>query len=386
MTDPYKALGVGRSASQDEIRKAFKALARKYHPDRNQKPGAEERFKEASQAYEVIGDAKKRKLWDDFGEASLQSGFDPEHARHARNPFTGGASFDDFFSSFFTTGGQRGQQARPGPGPGAGTGAGPRRGGPRPDDGTRSQTWSRPPPRPRSAPGADLKAETRVPLIVAIQGGEVTVDLERPKPGSAGRKLPCSTCRGTGRQTIRQFGMEATIRCENCGGNGEVPAGGAADTERVSLKVRIPPGVTEGQSLRLRGQGAKGIGGAPDGDLVLVIHVQEDPRLTREGRDLLLEVPITFGEAIRGARIEVNTPSGRFKVKVPPMAQNGSRLRLRSKGIAGTGVEGPGDLYLVLRPQLPEESSEELTELADRLEPLYEGKVREGLDFPAPNS
>ena len=374
MKDPYKALGVGRSASQDEIRKAYKALARKFHPDRNQKPGAEERFKEVSQAYEVVGDAKKRKLWDEFGEASLHSGFDPEQARSHRNPFAGGAGFDDFFSSFFTTGGQRGQ-----PGPRRGT-------PPRPDDGTRSETWTRPGPRPRSAPGADLRAETRVPLVVAIQGGEVTLDLDRPKPGTGGRTLPCSTCRGSGRQTIRQFGMEATIRCESCGGQGEIAAGGAADTERISLKVRIPSGVKDGQSLRLRGQGAQGVGGAPDGDLVLIVHVAEDPRLTRDGRDLLLEVPITVAEAIRGSRIEVNTPAGRFKVKVPAMAQNGSRLRLRGKGIAGTSVEGPGDLYLVLRPQLPDEPCDTLTELADRIEPLYGDKVRAGLDFQAPNS
>ena len=368
MKDPYRALGVSRTASQADVKKAFKALARKYHPDRNKEPGAEAKFKEASVAYDIIGDPGKRKLWDEFGEASLAPGFDPSHYRMHQNPFTGGADFGDFFSSFFSTGGVRG-------------GRGPQRAPPR-DDGTRRsrQQHRRPPPRPTSAAGADLKGETRVPLATAIRGGEIEVTVDRPKPGVSGRTTACTTCRGTGRQVIKQFGMEATIRCEACGGQGEIPVGGRTETEQVKLKVRNPPGIEDGQSLRLRGQGAKGVGGAPDGDLVLTVHVSSDPRLVRKGRDLELEVPLTLSEAVRGGTIAVNTPAGTFKVRVPPNTQNGARLRLRQKGIAGDGVKGPGDLYLVLRPQLPA-SGDGLAELADQFDDLYDGDIRSELDF-----
>ncbi len=364
MKDPYTVLGVSRTASQTEIKKAFKALARKWHPDRNKEPGAQDRFKEISAAYDIVGDTTKRKLFDEFGEASLQPGFDPEQAHWARNPFTGGADFGEFFSSFFSTGGVRSKPSTP-------------------DPGTRSsqQTWRRPPPRPRTAAGADLKAEIRVPLVQAISGGEVTVSVDRPRPGAEGRVTQCQTCRGSGRQVIKQFGMEATIRCETCGGVGEIPLSGHTETESVALKVRIPPGIEDGQNLRLRGQGAKGIGGAPDGDLVLTVHVAQDPRLVRAGRNLELEVPITMVEAIRGAQISLNTPMGTFKVRIPALTQNGARLRLRGKGVAGDGSKGPGDLYLILRPQVPTQGGEELDELADQLGQFYDGEVRDGLDF-----
>lgn len=327
MTDPYRALGVARDADQATIRKAFKKLAREFHPDRNPTPAAEARFKEVSGAYEVLGDEEKRKLFDEFGEVSLKPGFNAEQARawsrgggFPGGGFPGGGfggggvDFGDLFGDMFARGG-------------GGGGRGPR--GPR----TRTRQMRK---------GEDIHADIRVDLLTALRGGETAVRVTRPL--------------STGQ-------IETTV-----------------------LKVRIPKGVEDGQTIRLRGQGGGSPSGGPAGDLRLTIQVTPHPLLRRDGKDLELDVPLTLSEAIKGARVSVNTPSGTFKVTVPPASPAGKRLRLRGKGAPDKSGGDPGDLYLVLRPTPPVSSDPELAELAEAMDRFYDGEVRSALSFPPAES
>lgn len=296
----YDILGVTRDASADGIRKAYRALARKHHPDVN--PGdaaAEERFKELSAAYEVLSDAEKRKLYDEFGEDATRLGFDPEQARA--------------YSQWQER--SRWRESPGGYGPGQETGFdaeelfgelfGGRRRGPR--------------------RGHDLHAELATDLRTAALGGE--------------RELHFADGR--------------------------------------TLMVRIPPGVDDGGTIRLRGQGApSGASGAP-GDLLVTLRVQPHPVFTREGKDLLVELPITVGEAIRGAKVTVPTLDGKVRLTVPAGSQSGQRLRIRRKGVARRG-QPPGDLLVALSIRVPPHESG-LDDALAAIEAAYDGDIREGL-------
>lgn len=312
MRDLYEALGVGRDADQATIRKAFKKLAREFHPDLNKDPKAADRFKEVNAAYEVLGDEEKRSLYDEFGETSLRPGFDAIQARAyksryggfpggggGRGGFGGGVDIEEVLGSFFTGGG----------GFGGGFGGGP----------------------PRPVAGADVEHTIQISLLDAIQGKTESLTLRRP-----------------GRATVQE-----------------------------SLKVHIPPGVGEGQVIRLRGKGGEGQRGGPAGDLLLTVEIAPHPLLKREGADLSMEVPLTIAEAMGGGRVEVPTLDGPVRVNVPPGATNGQRLRLRGKGVPSAG--GRGDLYLVLRPTPPARTDAEALQLAAALDPLYDGDVRANL-------
>jgi molecular chaperone DnaJ len=367
MKDLYSVLGVSKDADQAHIKKAFKTLARKFHPDVNKDPGASDRFKEITAAYEVLGDEQKRGLYDEFGEASLRAGFDADQARAYRNmgggfpppgaggggpgagfPFPGGPGggfgFEDLFSGLFTRGG-----------------AGAR------------------PTAARAAGGADVEGHVEISLLDAVRGAEIPLQVRRPGPcptchgeGGTGRRT-CAACGGTGRRAVRQFGLNALVQCEECAGAGvtyaeECPTCGGTGRVRelVTLNVRIPPGVESGQTLRLRGQGGEGRGGGPAGDLLLTVRVKEHPLLRRKGKDLEMDLPVRLAEAIGGASVEVPTPTGRVRVKVPPGSNNGLRLR-----VAGRGVQdrtAPGDLFLVLRPVLPNIHDPETVALAAQLD------------------
>ena len=295
--DLYAALGVERGADAESIRKAYRQLARRYHPDVN--PGdaeAEERFKTISEAYSVLSDAERRKLYDEFGEISLQSGFDPEAARRAREAFgarfggageggfgfPGGESFaygnlDDLLGQLFE-----------------------RRG------------WSGGPTRRR---GADLEAELELDLLDAARGGEQRLAIGRPTADGGVR--------------------------------------------RESVTVRIPPGVADGGQIRLRGKGGEGLGGGPPGDLVARIRIRPHPLFRREGRDLYVDLPVTVREAILGARVEVPTLSGTAVVSVPAGTDSGTRLRLRGKGFPNPSGGSAGDLYAVVQIRVPRRLDEE---------------------------
>lgn len=367
MKDLYTVLGVARDADPASIKKAFKSLARKFHPDVNKESGAADRFKEITAAYEVLGDEQKRALYDEFGEASLRVGFDPEQARAFKNmgggfpgggypgggeggfPFPGAGSgfgFEDLFSGLF---GQR----PPG-------GAGPRAG--------RS---------PRQGP--DIEGHVEVSLLDAVRGAEIPLSYTRPGPcpscrGEGGTgKRSCPACAGSGRRPVRQFGMNALVQCDECAGAGVVYAeechtcaGTGRARENVTLNVRVPPGVESGKTLRLRGQGGEGQRGGPNGDLLLTVRVREHPLLRRNGKDLELDLPIRLSEAIGGATVEVPTPTGRVRVKIPPGSGNGRRLRVSGRGVQDR--QAPGDLYLVIRPVVPTVTDAESVALAQALD------------------
>ncbi|MCB9793353.1 MAG: DnaJ domain-containing protein [Alphaproteobacteria bacterium] len=322
MNDPYRTLGVAKDADQATIRKAFKKLAREYHPDRNPTPEAEARFKEISGAYDVVGDEDKRKLWDEFGEISLKPGFNADQARAygAGMGGFGGGGFGGGFPGgvFVQEGGDLGDIF----GELFGKGGGPRR------------------RAPRAVKGEDIRTDIRVDLLTAIRGGETSLRVTRPL--------------STGQY------------------------------ETTTLRVRVPAGVEDGQTIRLRGRGGGSPTGGPAGDVLLTVHVIPHPLLRREGQDLELEVPLTLSEAVLGGKIEVSTPSGRFNVKVPAGAQSGQRMRLRGKGLPAEQGEAAGDLYLVLRPTPPRSEDPELAELAQALDRFYDEDVRAGLNFPDP--
>jgi curved DNA-binding protein len=322
MKDPYSVIGVSKTASQEEIKKAYRKLAKKLHPDMN--PGdkkAEERFKEVSGAFEVIGDPRKRALYDEFGEVATRSGFDEQKARQARawqeQAGAGGPGFEGF--DFRSTGG-----------------------GFNPEDlssmfgdifARRQQGRSR---RAAFEPadGDDIEAMVEVDLRDAVLGAEREISFTR------------------------------------------------ADGSAARLKVKIPAGVETGSRVRLPGQGGPGDRGGEPGDLYLRITVREHPTVRVQGRDLLLDLPITVLEALGGAEITAPTFEGPVKLKIPPGSQSGRKLRLRGRGLpalkGGTTGAPRGDLYVVLQIVLPEDSPE-AREAAAALQKLYKGDVRKNV-------
>ncbi len=385
--DLYKILGVSRDASQEEIKKAYRKLARKWHPDLN--PGnqdAEQKFKDVSRAYEALGNEEKRKLYDEFGEEGLQSGFNAEQAREYKEwqsagqgfrrdsgqgwggagASTGGfgqySSYEDIFGDLF--------------GFGAGSGAGA---------GFRGAQSSR---------GRDLEHEMTIDLLSALRGFETELAMEKPiscarcggsgqEPGSTMRS--CPACGGSGRLNVAEGPMQFTRACPQCGGHGRLgtpcsQCGGSGQvrgTERI--RVKIPKGVREGSRVRVAGKGEPGQGGGPAGDLYLVIHVKPHPLLRREGDDLHMELPLTVQEAMAGASITIPTPSGSISVKVPPKSQSGQTLRLKGKGAYNAKTKAWGDLLVKLGVRVPRTDDPDALEAAGRLEEEYREGVRKDL-------
>jgi curved DNA-binding protein len=290
----YDMLGVKKGASADEIRKAYRKLARKHHPDVNpDNKKAEETFKKVSSAYDVLSDAKKRAAYDEFGDASLQGGFDPNKAREyakwqntreqqrAASYDEGPADFD--FAEMF------------------GRARGPQR-------------------------GHDLQASMQMDLRQAIEGAEISLDLP------------------TGTQ-----------------------------------RVRIPPGADDGATIRIPGKGAPGPRGGPPGDLLIEISVTPHPRVRRDGLDLAIDLPVTLDEAFNGATVEVPTFSGPVVLKIPPRSQNGAKLRLRGKGV--TRKDTHGDMIVSLSVRMPDRADEALAEALRASAADYTKPVREGFEL-----
>jgi curved DNA-binding protein len=314
--DLYETLGVPRDADRGAIQKAYRKLARKSHPDLN--PGdkaAEERFKEISKAWEVLEDDAKRRNYDEFGEVSLEAGFDPEKARQAREAF--GARFG--FGAAPGAGGDYAEEFHF-----AGI-----------DDLLGGLFGERAEGRGLRLRGADIEAGLELDFAEAIRGGEKRLAITRPTPG------------------------------------------GPPLTETVT--VRIPAGVNAGGRLRVAGKGALGIGGGPSGDLYVKLQVRPHRVFRREGRDLVLDLPITIREAIQGARIEVPTLDGRATLTVPPGTQSGTRLRMRGKGVPSPRGGTFGDLLARVLIRMPREVDEEAKAALDALERFEDPEIRKGL-------
>jgi len=326
--DYYEILGAARDASPEEIKKAYRKLAHQHHPDKN--PGdhsAEERFKEISEAYEVLGNPEKRQAYDRFGAAGAGRGF--EDFGGFESGF--GNIFDDIFEGFF--GGRTGR---------------PTRGAQR---------------------GADLRYNLGIRFEEAANGVEKEIVIPRmetcqacrgsgAKPGS--QAVVCRACRGTGQVRFSQGFLTVSQTCGQCRGQGRVlehpcPSCrglGQVKAERT-LTVKIPAGVETGTRLKLAGEGESGVRGGPPGDLYVVITVQEHPIFARHGDDLYCEVPISFTQAALGAQIEIPTLSGRAVLKIPPGSQTGTELRIKGKGLPNVRGYGRGDLAARIFVEVP---------------------------------
>ena len=356
--DYYELLGVSRKAPQKEIRQAYRKLARKYHPDLN--PGdksAEEKFKQVQEAYDVLSDAKKRQMYDQFGFETPGAGGVPEgvNPNEVQFDFGGfdfggggggaGTSFRDLFSQFF-------------------------RGG-------------APAEAPSYAePGSSLEYQIEISFWEAVHGTVKKLTIARLDTcgechgtGTVGQPQTCTACGGTGQVTQTSGKMRFNLTCTRCGGTGRVRnicrvCGGEGRVRRSdTIEVRIPAGVQTGSRVRVPGRGNAGTAGAPPGDLYIITDVQPHPFFVRHGDDLYTVVPITVTEAALGAKIEVPTVDGRSLLRIPPGTNSGQKLRLREKGVPSVRQPGHrGDQYVELQIIVPKPVDERVKELLRELE------------------
>jgi molecular chaperone DnaJ len=357
-TDPYKTLGVTKKASQDEVKKAYRKLARQYHPDRNGGDAkAEERFKEVQAAYDILGDPDKRKQYD-RGSLFGMGGRGGTTGGQGPGGFTPAdfGSFQDILSNLFGGGGDT--QPR----------------GPRPER------------------GRDLEAEVSIGFDQAMHGSQIPLSVPTSqtcptchgtgaKPGTSPKV--CPKCQGRGIESQGQGLFSISTPCSRCGGSGAViddPCatcqGTGAQRTVKKYRVNIPAGVKEGSRVRLAGKGEAGRHGGPPGDLYVVTHVTESPIFRRKGDNLEVEVPLTIPEAIRGAEVEVPTLNGRKKLRVAPGTKHGTLQRLRGEGPPKLAGKGRGDLHYRFIIDVPATLSEEQSEAVDKLSEVIDGDPR----------
>src|SRR5579863_1233428 len=387
--DYYATLGVKKTATSDEIRKAFRKAARRYHPDVN--PGdkkAEEKFKEISEANDVLSDEKKRKIYDQVGFYSDQ--IDPAqaeaYARQQRSGGQGGAPPVDFggfdFSDF--AGGAGTQQGFGGGGSGSfrdifsGIFSG-------------AQHAQKRPRGPE--PGTDLEYQATVDFWTAIRGGQARIQINRQEicpscHGNAhvGGNTECSECHGTGQVTQMGGRMKFNITCPNCNGTGhtsnDCPTchGEGTVTRSETVEFRIKPGTRDGQRIRLQGKGNAGVNGGPAGDLFLIVRTGTNPVFTRVGDDIQITVPITVAEASLGAKVEVPTIDGRAQLKIPPGTQSGQKLRMRERGVESASHPGQrGDEIVTVEVAVPHLNDERSREIMRELAKLNPDDPRKAL-------
>ncbi|HEY4675406.1 MAG TPA: molecular chaperone DnaJ [Candidatus Bathyarchaeia archaeon] len=349
--DYYDVLGVNQDASQDEIKRAFRKLAFKYHPDRNKRPDAEERFKEVSEAYAVLSDPEKRRQYDAQGFEGIKRQYRQEDIFNRR-------TFQDVFSEFgfnaedllnrIFGGGFTFQQDQP--------------------------------ETPR---GRDLEAQMEITLEQAAFGTELEVTLPRLKrcsrcsgsgvePGS--HLVTCPKCKGTGTieyEAVSGFG-QVIVSCDRCNGRGEIAEktcracrGNGLEEIRVRLQVKVPPGIDNGDHLVLRGQGEDGPYGGPSGDFYVIIRIKPHPYLARRGMDLIYEANINFTQATLGAEIKVPTLASERRVQVPPGTQCSTILRLKGEGIKSN--QGRGDELVHINVRVPEKLTPKARKLMEEL-------------------
>jgi len=360
--DYYEVLGVSRDATQEEIKKAYRRLAKRYHPDLNKDGGSAEKFKEVAEAYEVLSDPEKRAQYDRFGHVGPEQGFDFDihdftRAREAFDEFGFGRSaFDEIFDLFF-------------------------------GEGLRT-TRARARRKSRAQRGEDLEYRLKLSLEDVALGTKLRITVPRYvqcdrcggvgiEPGS--RAEVCPVCGGTGQVEYRYqtlLGSFLNVRtCERCGGTGEViknPCskcrGRGRIKEESKISITIPAGVDTGSRLRLAGEGNAGIGGGPSGDLYIVVEVKPHDTFRREGDDLYCEVPLKFTQAILGTTLKVPTLDGEEKIKIPPGTQPGTTFRLKGKGIPHLRGSGRGDLFVQVILTIPTKLTREQRRLVEELD------------------
>ncbi|HEY9795708.1 MAG TPA: molecular chaperone DnaJ [Leptolyngbyaceae cyanobacterium] len=362
MPDYYEILGVSRDADKEEMKRAYRRLARKYHPDVNKEPGAEDRFKEINRAYEVLSEPETKARYDRFGEAGVASG------AGAGYPDFGDMGFADIFESFFSgfAGGMGQQAAR-------------RRSGP--------------------ARGDDLRLDLKLEFREAVFGGDKEIRIPHlencnvcngigAKAGT--RPRTCQTCSGTGqvrRATRTPFGSFTQVSvCPTCNGEGQViedkceACGGAGrKQETKKLKITIPPGVDNGTRLRVSKEGDAGLRNGPPGDLYVYLFVEEDAEFHRDGINVLSEIKISYLQAILGCRLEVNTVDGPVELTIPPGTQAGTVLTLENHGVPKLGNPvSRGDHLITILIDIPTRITAEERELLEKLAKIKGDRTGKG--------
>jgi molecular chaperone DnaJ len=397
--DYYGTLGVKKTATTEEIRKAFRKAARKYHPDVNPNDKkSEEKFKEISEANDVLSDEKKRKIYDQLGFYS--DNIDPAAAEAAARGGYGGGGFPGA-GGRARAGGRAGQevpfdfggfdfsdfQGRRAEQQGGGGFGGSFR-----DvfSGmfTGAQKGARGP-----QPGTDLEYQVNVDFWTAVRGGVTRLEIQRQEvcptckgKSTTGGSIECPECDGTGQVTQMGGRMKFNIQCPRCGGSGKVQNscrtcdGAGVVLKREPLEFRIKAGTRDGQRIRLAGKGNAGTGGGPAGDLFLIIKAGTHPVFTRSADDVYVTVPVTMTEAALGAKIDVPTIDGRTQLKIPPGTQTGQKLRLREKGVPSAAVEGKrGDQIVEVKVVVPKVQDERSKEILKELAKLNPEDPREAL-------
>lgn len=360
--DYYEVLGVNKSASKDEIKSAYRKLAKKYHPD-NKETGDEAKFKEIQEAYDILYDDQKRSAYDQFGHAA----FDQAGGNPGANPFQGGGfggfgDLGDIFSQFFGGGGR--QRANPNA---------PRR-------------------------GNDVVKRVKIDFMDAINGRDIEIPIEVDEPcptcGGTGAKSPsdvqtCSQCQGRGYVSVKRQSLFGAITsqetCPTCGGTGKIIREKCKDCngkgyihKKKNIKVHIPAGIKEGQQIISRGNGERGYNGGQNGDLYIEILVKEHQFFKREGNDIELDIPLDFADACLGTKIDVPTVYGDMTLTIPAGSQPNQILRMKGCGVKDLRSGKPGDQYVRLNIKVPTSLSKKQKELLDQFKEET-GKKNENL-------
>lgn len=355
--DYYEILGVAKSSTADEIKKAYRKKAVEFHPDKN--PGnkeAEEKFKEATEAYSVLSDQQQRTKYDQFGHAAFQgnSGFQG-------GDFSGFEDvFGDIFSSFF--------------GGGFGSSSGQRKGA-------------------TGKPGRDLKYDLKIDFEEAVFGCEKNISINKrvacegcKGSGAQEGSSPetCPTCRGAGQVRMQQGFFTISRTCHTCSGNGTVVnnpckkcGGSGYQNTKAQLNVKVPAGIDNGQRLKLRGEGESGLQGGPDGDLYVQLDVKDHPIFSREDAEIFCEVQIPYSVAVIGDEIEVPTLEGNVKMKIPAGTVSGKIFRLKNKGIQVLGTSRRGDQHVRVAIYVPKKISDEHKKLLEKIREIETSSLKE---------
>ena len=349
--DYYEVLGISKSASADEIKRAYRKMAKKYHPDINKEPGAEEKFKEVNEAYEVLSDPQKKAAYDQFGHAGMEGGGFGGFGQGGAD-FSGFGGFDDIFGSFFGGGFGGGSSRR--------ANSGPRK-------------------------GNDRFMQMRIDFMDAIFGKTETISIDVDEQckecGGSGAYSSsdihtCSRCNGTGYVTTQSRTMFGVVQqqsvCPECGGSGKkigrkcTKCGGRGyEHKRVKLDIKIPAGIQSGQQVRVSGKGERGVNGGPNGDLYIEILVTPHKVFQREGNDIHISVPVSAIDATLGCKVDVPTVYGDVSLTIPAGTQHGTKFRLKGKGVKS--ARSQGDEYVEVQIEIPTKLNHEERELYEKI-------------------